>query len=110
MSHPSVPELAATEVADRLQQPNPPRLLDVREQDEHEYCKIEGAELFPLSEIEVWSDELDPSREYIIHCHSGRRSWQACAYLMSKGFVSVSNLSGGINAWSMDVDPNVPRY
>lgn len=110
MSGVNVAEMAATEVSERLKEPNPPRLLDVREQDEHDYCRIEGAELFPLSEIEVWSGELDPHGEYIVYCHTGRRSWQVCAYLMNQGFTNVANLSGGIHAWSMFVDPNVPRY
>lgn len=103
-------QLAPAEAAERLKESNAPRLIDVREQPEFDFSRIEGAELFPLSKIEQWAGELNPEGDYIVMCRSGGRSWQACAYLMSKGFKSVTNLAGGINAWSMHVDPNVPRY
>src|SRR5215475_13407402 len=105
-----VPEINARELAQRLAEPNPPKLIDVREADEHDYCRIDGAVLRPLGDIETWADELDPGVEYVFHCHSGYRSAQAAMYLQSRGFKHVYNLRGGIDAWSVLVDSSVPRY
>jgi rhodanese-related sulfurtransferase len=105
-----IPEITALELAQRLADPDPPRLIDVREPDEYEFCRIEGAELKPLGDIETWADGLDTTAEYVFHCHSGYRSAQAAMYLQSRGFKHVYNLRGGIDAWSVLVDPSVPRY
>lgn len=105
-----VPEINALELAQRLAGPNPPTLVDVREPDEHQYCRIEGAQLKPLGDIATWAAGLDPQAEIVFQCHSGSRSAQATAYLQSLGFKHVYNLRGGIDAWSALVDPSVPRY
>lgn len=105
-----VPELNALELAQRLGEPNPPTIIDVREPDEYEYCHIDGARLKPLGDIETWGAELDPNAEYVFQCHSGVRSAQAARYLHNRGFKHVYNLRGGIDAWSVSVDPQVPRY
>jgi rhodanese-related sulfurtransferase len=105
-----VPEINVLELAQRLAEPNPPIMIDVREPDEHAYCHIEGALLKPLAAIAQWSTELDREVEYVLQCHTGVRSRQAANYLHSLGFKHVSNLRGGIDAWSALVDPSVPRY
>ena len=105
-----VPELTAPELAQRLAEPNPPVLIDVREPNEYEFCRIEGARLRPLGDILAWATELDPNAEYVFHCHSGHRSAQAAMYLQSRGFKHVYNLRGGIDAWSVLVDQHIPRY
>lgn len=105
-----VPEIDALELAQRLAELNPPVIIDVREPDEHAYCHIEGALLKPLGAIVRWSTELDREGEYVMQCHTGVRSRQAANYLQSLGFKHVSNLRGGIDAWSALVDPSVPRY
>lgn len=105
-----IPEINAVELAQRLAQPSPPTLIDVREADEYAYCRIEGAQLKPLGEIEQWSGELDREAEYVLQCHSGGRSGHATGYLQHLGFKHVFNLRGGIDAWSRLVDPNIPRY
>ena len=105
-----VPDINVLELAQRLSEPNPPKLIDVREPDEYEYCRIPNAQLRPLSEIETWAAELDPAAEYVCQCHSGYRSAQAAVYLQGRGFKHVFNLRGGIDAWSVLVDPSVPRY
>lgn len=87
-----------------------PRLIDVRNRDEYAFCRIGGAELKPLPEIGQWWRELDPDTEYVFQCHSGYRSAHACMLLSRAGFTKVKNLTGGIDRWSVEVDPSVPRY
>lgn len=86
-------------------------LVDCREPDENQYCRIEGSKLIPLSEFaERGPKELDKNAEIYIHCHHGGRSQRACEFLEGQGFQSVANISGGIDAWSLRIDPKVPRY
>ncbi len=88
------------------------RLIDVRENEEWEHCKIEGAELIPLSE---WQDRwqqilANPEETIVVYCHHGMRSASAVQFLLGFGFKSVQNLEGGIDAWSRTIDPEVPTY
>ncbi len=87
-------------------------LLDVRQPEEFATARLEGALLIPLGELPHRVDELAAwkSRRIVAQCHHGRRSAQACEILLQHGFESVVNLSGGIDAWSLTVDPDVPRY
>ena len=86
-------------------------LVDCREPDEHEFCRIAGATLIPLSQFEDRAEtELKPDAEIYIHCHHGGRSQRACLFLEELGYENVSNVAGGIDAWSLRVDPKVPRY
>ena len=105
-----LPELTALDLKQRLAQPNPPVIIDVREPDEYEYAHIDGTQLKPLGDIEQWAAELDRAAEYVFLCHSGSRSGQATSYLQTLGFKRVFNLRGGIDSWSRLVDPNIPRY
>jgi adenylyltransferase/sulfurtransferase len=85
-------------------------VLDVRNPPELAICRIDGSVVIPLPELQGRIDELDPTRETVVHCHSGVRSMQATQWLRSQGFENVRNLRGGIDAWSVEVDPSVPRY
>jgi adenylyltransferase/sulfurtransferase len=87
-------------------------LLDVREPSEWETARIEGAQLLPLGQLEARISELDDwrARRVVVHCHHGGRSANACGVLEAAGFRDVANLAGGIEAWSLTVDPAVPRY
>lgn len=85
-------------------------LLDVREHAELELARIEGALHIPMHEIPERIDELDPDKELVCICHGGARSRRVAEYLVAQGFTRVINLSGGIDAWSVHVDPGVPRY
>ena len=87
-----------------------PALIDVREPQEYQIAHIEGAQLLPLGQIYEWAQTLDKAAPYVIMCHHGGRSAMACQVLQSLGFKNLSNLDGGIEAWSMLVDPSVPRY
>jgi rhodanese-related sulfurtransferase len=84
--------------------------IDVREPEEYELARVEGSRLLPLSQFNEWSSSLDPEVEAVVMCHHGIRSAQVCAYLARQGFKNVSNLAGGIDRWSCEVDRSVPRY
>ena len=85
-------------------------LIDVREPQEVKICRIEGAELIPMGDVPHRMKELDASRLYVVHCHHGARSARVVHYMRAAGFGRVTNLAGGIDAWSLEVDPGVPRY
>ena len=84
-------------------------LLDVREPHEVAYAKIEPHVHIAMGAIPEQCDELDQNTPIIVMCHSGVRSAHVCQYLEPLGY-NVTNLEGGIEAWSQIVDPNVPRY
>ncbi len=87
-------------------------LLDVRQPEEYETAHIEGSTLIPLGELEARMSELEAwkGKPIVAQCHSGGRSAHACHVLTDAGFADVSNLEGGIDAWSLTVDSSVPRY
>jgi adenylyltransferase/sulfurtransferase len=85
-------------------------LIDVRESHEYEITHIEGARLIPLGRLPERLGELDSSEEIVLHCHYGERSMRALEFLRQSGFRKLKNLRGGIDAWSREVDPEVPRY
>jgi len=87
-----------------------PLLLDVREPWEYEIAHLRDAQLVPLSRIPQWLHNEDPDREIVVICHHGVRSHHAGLFLEHHGFSRVINLSGGIDAWSRDVDPDIPVY
>jgi len=85
-------------------------LLDVREPREAQIARIEGARLIPLRELPRRLAELPGHAEIVTHCHHGQRSLQAREILKGAGFANVRSLAGGIDAWSREVDAEVPRY
>jgi len=85
-------------------------LLDVREPREIALACIANAVSIPLGDLPVRTQELDPERATVCICHHGIRSAHAAQALMRLGFRRVLNLSGGIDRWSLEVDPSVPRY
>jgi molybdopterin/thiamine biosynthesis adenylyltransferase/rhodanese-related sulfurtransferase len=85
-------------------------LLDVREPHEHAIASITGARLVPLATLPARLSELDSARPIVLHCHHGQRSRMALELLRRSGFTKLKNLRGGIDAWSREVDPTVPRY
>ncbi len=103
-------EISVTELAERMTAGTAPVIIDVREPNEFAYVHLPAAVLKPLGGIYQWAQELDKEQEYVLYCHTGSRSWQAAYLLERLGFKKVINLSGGIDAWSIHVDPSVPRY
>ncbi len=85
-------------------------LLDVRQAEELEIARIEGAVHIPLNELPARLGELDPEQPVVAMCHHGVRSEMAGRVLERNGFAQVAHLSGGIDAWSQAVDPSIPRY
>jgi adenylyltransferase/sulfurtransferase len=85
-------------------------LVDVRTPEEHDIARIEGSTLIPLNELPERLDELDEGADIVVHCHHGPRSSSAVSYLRSRGFPRARNLSGGIDRWSLRIDPGVRQY
>ncbi|HEU5238499.1 MAG TPA: molybdopterin-synthase adenylyltransferase MoeB [Pyrinomonadaceae bacterium] len=106
----TIPEISPHELKQRMDAGEPFELIDVREPFEYEIARIEGAKLIPLGEIAQRLDDLEREQPIIVHCHSGKRSAQAVRLLQQRGFAKVYNLGGGIDAWSEQIDPNVPQY
>jgi adenylyltransferase/sulfurtransferase len=86
------------------------KVIDVREPDEYEIAHIEGTTLMPMSALQQRFTELDPNSQYYIHCKMGGRSMRALQFLRQQGFKNLKNVAGGIDAWSEEIDPGVPRY
>ena len=102
--------ISASELHEKLQNESDFKLIDVREPEEFAWARIDGAELLPLSEFQNWRERLNPADEIVFICHHGIRSGQVCSFLAPGGFKNLWNLTGGIDAWSVEVDGNVPRY
>ena len=105
-------EITPLELKQRLDDGEQLTLLDVREQWEFELCNIEGSLHFPLGDLIQLKllEQLKPSQQLITICHHGVRSHHAAMLLQRNGFEKVFNLVGGIHHWSIQVDPNIPRY
>jgi adenylyltransferase/sulfurtransferase len=87
-----------------------PILVDVRTPQEWQICRLGGALLIPLQELPSRLNELDPREEIVVYCHVGVRSAMAVSFMREQGFERARNLEGGIDAWSVHVDPSTPRY
>jgi rhodanese-related sulfurtransferase len=87
-------------------------LLDCREQSEYELVRIDSARLVPMSELQQRVAELDDIRaaRIVVYCHHGVRSRQVAKWLRGQGFANVQSLAGGIDRWSKEIDPALPRY
>lgn len=103
--------IAPGELARRLtEDPDSFLLLDVREEDEREISAIEPSLHIPMGEVLGRLSEIPRGREIVVYCHLGSRSEMIASYLETEGFPRVRNLTGGIDAWSTEVDPAIPRY
>ena len=110
-----LPQISVEELAHRLASGDTEKLqlVDVREPEEVAIAFVEGFIILPLSQFAEWSDSLhrfDPHAETLVMCHHGIRSAQMCQWLNTQGFTNVKNIAGGIDAYSILVDPTVPRY
>jgi adenylyltransferase/sulfurtransferase len=103
-------EISARELKERLALGEDAVLIDVREPHEWEIARLPGATLIPLRTLPARVAEIDASREIVLYCHHGQRSMRALEFLRDSGIPKLRNLIGGIDAWSRDVDPEVPRY
>ena len=102
-------ELSPQEVAEKLKNSPNIRILDVREPHEWEICHLPGSIFIPLNELPSKLSELDPTKEYILVCKVGKRSYSALEILLGAGFKAY-HMRGGLNAYAKEVDPNMPKY
>ena len=105
-----IAEIDVEDLRDRLGGESAPTVVDVREPGEIEASPFAGALCIPMGEIPSRLDEVPRDVSLVILCHHGMRSARVAAFLADQGFADVSNLRGGIDAWSLRIDPSVPRY
>ena len=103
-------EISTPELKTWLDEGRQLTLLDVRNPQEWEINRLDGAKLIPLPELQDRLGELDPAATIVTYCHHGPRSGRAVNFLRQMGFSRAINLAGGIDSWSLMVDPSVPRY
>jgi rhodanese-related sulfurtransferase len=106
----AVPAVRPAQLAQELADGRDLLLLDVRRVDEYTFCHLPDSRLITLDTLPARLFELPRDREIVVVCHHGNRSSFATRLLRAAGFDRVRNLTGGIDAWSHEVDPNVPRY
>lgn len=103
-------DLTPSEYLARLSAGEAWQLLDVREPWEIGTARLENTINIPLRDVPMRHTELNAERPVAVICHTGGRSARAADFLAAQGFSTVANIAGGIDAWSRDVDPSVPRY
>lgn len=105
----NIPEITAAEFLERRTRGDSLTLLDVREDWEMSVASVPGVVHIPMAQVQARIAELDRNREIVVLCRSGRRSLEVAKFLQLSGF-QASNLTGGILAWSRDIDPSIPTY
>jgi rhodanese-related sulfurtransferase len=103
-------EITPREVKDLLARDDQVLFVDVREPWEYDASHIEGSVLIPLREIPANLARLESAEQLVLFCHHGMRSLDAAAWLRSQGVEGARSMSGGIERWSTEIDPGVPRY
>ncbi len=107
-----IPEIHVEELARKMRATEPVYLLDVRQPWEYEFCHLPGSVLIPLPELAHRLDQVTPPAGalIVVYCHHGIRSLTGAAIVQRAGLGPVVSLEGGIDAWSVAIDPKVPRY
>ena len=104
-------QVTPSEVKQRLDAGEKLRLVDIRETFEHRQARIEGSELIPMRTVPQALDSLEAEESpLIVFCHHGMRSLQIVNWLREQGVERCSSMEGGIDRWSLEIDPAVPRY
>jgi rhodanese-related sulfurtransferase len=88
-------------------------LIDVRQPEEHAICRIEGAQLIPMNTVPAALQDLEGKADQgtlIFFCHHGMRSLNVVNWLRGQGITECTSMAGGIDRWSLEIDPSVPRY
>lgn len=110
----NLPQISVQELAEKMLIGESIQLVDVREVQELSIASLPGFKHLPLSTSESWSvnihRHLDKELETLVLCHHGIRSAQMCQWLIGQGFKDVKNVSGGINAYSVQIDPGISQY
>jgi molybdopterin/thiamine biosynthesis adenylyltransferase/rhodanese-related sulfurtransferase len=103
-------DITVEELHQRLERGETPFILDVRNPEEYQICRLPGSQLVPLPQLGQRLGELDRGREMVVHCKSGMRSAKAIGVLRQQGFTKLRNLKGGILAWAERIDRQMPKY
>jgi rhodanese-related sulfurtransferase len=103
-------QISVQDVSARLTRGDKMLLVDVREPIEYDMCKLPGATLMPLGSLPGNLSALLDAEEVICYCHHGMRSLDAAIWLRQQGVESAKSMAGGIERWSTEIDPSVPRY
>ena len=103
-------QISVHEVQARIQRGDQLLLVDVREVVEYNICRLPGATLIPLGTLPAKLPALLEAEEVIVYCHHGMRSLNAAAWLRQQGVEGAKSMAGGIERWSVEIDPRVPRY
>jgi rhodanese-related sulfurtransferase len=103
-------QIEPREVKRRLDEGEALLLVDVREPHEYAICRIEGARLVPQGSVPANLALFDGAEDVVVYCHHGIRSLNVAAWLRSQGVEGARSMAGGIERWSAEVDPGVPRY
>ncbi|MGC1906193.1 MAG: rhodanese-like domain-containing protein [Candidatus Acidiferrum sp.] len=103
-------EITPAEVKSAIDRGEKMLLIDVREPWEFDLSRIEGAKLIPMGTIPANLQSLDTGDAVICYCHHGMRSLDVAAWLRGQGIETARSMAGGIDRWSMEIDPKVPRY
>lgn len=110
----SLPQITVQQLTEKMALGESIQLVDVRELEELSIAALPGFKHLPLSASKSWStnihSHLDPELETLVLCHHGIRSAQMCQWLIGQGFTNVQNISGGIDAYSIQVDSHIPQY
>ena len=103
-------EIAPAALKVLLDSPQPPLVLDVRENWERQAARLPGTVDIPMQEVPQRLAELPRDRQIVVMCHGGVRSLKVAHFLAQNGFSQLANLSGGIHAWACEVDPSIGTY
>ena len=106
-------EISPAALKERLAAGEKLALIDVRQPEEHEFSRLEGSKLIPMDTVPAqlnFLEELAEESTLIVYCHHGIRSARVIDWLRSQGIASCQNLAGGIDRWSLEIDPSTPRY
>lgn len=103
-------QMSVQEVSERIAKGEALTLVDVREPWEFALCKLPGAKLIPLGALPASLNSLPDADEVICYCHHGLRSLDAVVWLRQQGADNAKSMAGGIERWSLEIDPKVPRY
>lgn len=103
-------EISVSELKKMLDQGEKVLVIDVREPWEFELCRIGGAKSIPMGALPANLQALDVDGDVICYCHHGQRSLNVAVWLRGQGVEGAKSLAGGIEQWSIEVDPGVPRY
>jgi rhodanese-related sulfurtransferase len=103
-------EITPQELRQRRQRNEPLTVLDVREPWERQTASIVNSYHIPMADVPARLQELDPDQHIVVHCHHGVRSLSVTDWLRKQGYDKAQSMAGGIDRWSLEIDPTVPRY